>query len=54
MLQQSNVDPPPIYPRHDETRPWDKMIPELGKQFPSPAELKELISNYAVANGYDL
>ncbi|KAL4570881.1 hypothetical protein LXL04_026545 [Taraxacum kok-saghyz] len=52
--EQSNVDQPPIYPRHDDIQPWDKMIPELGKQFASPVELKELISNYAVANGYYL
>ncbi|KAL4565604.1 hypothetical protein LXL04_029706 [Taraxacum kok-saghyz] len=44
----------PNYPRHDETQAWIKMEPELGMHFSSPSELKACLSNYAVANGYDL
>ena len=44
----------PNYPRHDETQAWNKMEPELGMHFSSPSELKACLSNYAVANGYDL
>ncbi|KAL4557968.1 hypothetical protein LXL04_036164 [Taraxacum kok-saghyz] len=44
----------PNYPRHDETQAWNQIEPELGMHFSSPSELKACLSNYAVANGYDL
>nr|KAJ0211232.1 hypothetical protein LSAT_V11C400184900 [Lactuca sativa] len=45
---------PTVYPRHDATQEWRKMKLELGMRFSSPSELKLSLSNYAVANGYDL
>ncbi|CAI9299353.1 unnamed protein product [Lactuca saligna] len=44
----------PIYPFHDSTQKWDTMQPILGMRFCNPQELKQLISNYAVANGFNL
>lgn len=44
----------PIYPRHDESMDWRNMTPMIGMRFANPAALKMLLSNYAVANGYDL
>ncbi|CAI9297266.1 unnamed protein product [Lactuca saligna] len=44
----------PIYPYHDSTQKWDTMQPILGMRFCNPQELKQLVSNYAVANGFNL
>ncbi|CAI9283211.1 unnamed protein product [Lactuca saligna] len=43
-----------IYPFHDSTQKWDTMQPILGMRFCNPQELKQLVSNYAVANGFNL
>ncbi|CAI9268898.1 unnamed protein product [Lactuca saligna] len=43
-----------IYPFHDTTQKWDTMQPILGKRFCNHQELKQLVSHYAVANGYNL
>ncbi|CAI9287259.1 unnamed protein product [Lactuca saligna] len=45
---------PPQYPVYDERQPWDQMKPIIGMRFCNPTELKHMLSNYAVANGYDL
>ncbi|XP_023772459.1 uncharacterized protein LOC111921112 [Lactuca sativa] len=45
---------PPQYPVYDERQPWDQMKPMIGMRFSNPTELKHMLSNYAVANGYDL
>nr|KAJ0189174.1 hypothetical protein LSAT_V11C800402240 [Lactuca sativa] len=45
---------PPQYPVYDERQPWDQMKPMIGMRFCNPTELKHMLSNYAVANGYDL
>ncbi|CAI9263033.1 unnamed protein product [Lactuca saligna] len=45
---------PPQYPVYDERQPWDQMKPIIGMRFSNPTELKHMLSNYAVANGYDL
>ncbi|CAI9283210.1 unnamed protein product [Lactuca saligna] len=45
---------PSIYPFHDSTQKWDTMQPILGMRFCNPQELKQLVSNYAVANGFNL
>ncbi|CAI9303419.1 unnamed protein product [Lactuca saligna] len=44
----------PIYFFHDSTQKWDTMQPILGMRFCNPHELKQLVSNYAVANGFNL
>ncbi|CAI9271184.1 unnamed protein product [Lactuca saligna] len=44
----------PQYPVHDDRQPWNRMKPLLGMRFSNPDELKNMLSNYAVANGYDL
>ncbi|XP_052621668.1 uncharacterized protein LOC111893335 [Lactuca sativa] len=44
----------PRYPVHDDRQPWNQMKPLLGMRFSNPDELKNMLSNYAVANGYDL
>ncbi|CAI9284491.1 unnamed protein product [Lactuca saligna] len=44
----------PIYPFHDSTQKWDTMQPILGMRFCNPQELKQLVSNYVVANGFNL
>nr|KAJ0199396.1 hypothetical protein LSAT_V11C600334730 [Lactuca sativa] len=43
---------PPQYPVYVERQPWDQMKPIIGMQFSNPAELKHMLSNYAVANGW--
>ncbi|CAI9287235.1 unnamed protein product [Lactuca saligna] len=43
-----------IYPFHDSTQKWDTVQPILGMRFCNPQELKQLVSNYAVANGFNL
>ncbi|KAI3701118.1 hypothetical protein L2E82_45763 [Cichorium intybus] len=55
-IEEQNEDEgdKPQYPVHDETQQWDKMKPMLGMRFSDPNELKHMLSNYAVANGYDL
>ncbi|CAI9298249.1 unnamed protein product [Lactuca saligna] len=45
---------PPQYPVYDERQPWDQMKPIIGMRFSNPTELKHMLRNYAVANGYDL
>ncbi|KAL7584154.1 hypothetical protein Lser_V15G45207 [Lactuca serriola] len=42
----------PIYPFHDTTQKWDTMQPIIGMRFCNPQELKQLVSNYVVANDY--
>nr|KAJ0223209.1 hypothetical protein LSAT_V11C200088600 [Lactuca sativa] len=44
----------PRYPVQDDRQPWNQMKPLLGMRFSNPDELKNMLSNYAVANGYDL
>ena len=42
------------YPVHDPNKKWDAMVPVLGMKFCDRYELKHLLSNYVVANGYKL
>ncbi|KAL4579814.1 hypothetical protein LXL04_015981 [Taraxacum kok-saghyz] len=42
------------YPFHNPHMDWDNMVPVIGMQFSNPAELKELLANYAVKHGYPL
>ncbi|CAI9266666.1 unnamed protein product [Lactuca saligna] len=42
------------YPVHDPNQKWDTMSPILGMKFCDRYELKHLLSNYVVANGYKL
>lgn len=38
----------------NELVPWKKQIPILGMRFKDPSQLKSMLCNYAVANGYQL
>ena len=42
-----------VFPVHDATKDWKEMTPVIGMKFANPV-LKFSLSNYAVANGYDL
>ncbi|XP_023763965.1 uncharacterized protein LOC111912463 [Lactuca sativa] len=42
------------YPRHNPRIYWKLMKPILGERYESPQQLKECITNYAVANGYQI
>ena len=53
-LNEDKHDDLPQYPIHNEKQAWDKMEPILGMRFSNPSELKHMLSNYAVAHGYDL
>ena len=39
---------------HDLNQQWDTMKPVLGMKFCDRYELKQMITNYAVSNGYNL
>nr|KAJ0191448.1 hypothetical protein LSAT_V11C800437940 [Lactuca sativa] len=41
-------------PMFNEDIPWKKQLPILGTRFTNPKQLKFMICNYAVANGYQL
>ncbi|GJY92696.1 hypothetical protein Tco_0508478, partial [Tanacetum coccineum] len=43
-----------IYPEFDPKLPWNEMKPTLGLRFEHPEQLKECMTNYGVANGYQL
>ncbi|GJY76699.1 hypothetical protein Tco_0481815 [Tanacetum coccineum] len=43
-----------IYPEFDSKLPWNEMKPTLGLRFEHPEQLKECMTNYGVANGYQL
>ncbi|GKA66286.1 uncharacterized protein Tco_0766094 [Tanacetum coccineum] len=42
------------YPSFDPSTPWDQCQPLLGKKFENPQQLKYMLANYGVANGYQL
>lgn len=44
----------PKYRIHDPCTRWDKMEPKVGDMFESPAQLKFCVTNYAVANGFQI
>ncbi|GKA19479.1 hypothetical protein Tco_0699394 [Tanacetum coccineum] len=43
-----------LYPEFDPSLPWNEMKPILGLRFEHPEQLKECLTNYGVANGYQL
>nr|GFC56856.1 hypothetical protein CTI12_AA204890 [Tanacetum cinerariifolium] len=43
-----------IYPAFDPKLPWNEMKPTLGLRFEHPEKLKDCLTNYGVANGYQL
>lgn len=43
-----------VYPEFDPTLPWNEMKPTLGVRFQHPKQLKECLTNYGVANGFQL
>nr|GEX71852.1 zinc finger, PMZ-type [Tanacetum cinerariifolium] len=42
------------YPSFDPSTPWDQCQPFLGMKFENPQQLKYMLENYRVANGYQL
>ena len=48
------VKPGVIYPEHDPSVPWNQMKPTLGLRFEHLEQLKDCLTNYGVANGYQL
>jgi len=45
---------PEIHPSYNEDVHWKKQKPILGMRFESPSKMKNMLCNYAVANGYQL
>ncbi|GKC15650.1 60S ribosomal protein L34 [Tanacetum coccineum] len=43
-----------IYPEFDHKLPWNEIKPTLGLRFEHPEQLKDFLTNYGVANGYQL
>lgn len=43
-----------VLPDHDPTIPWNQMVTLKGMKFENPKQLKHLIANYVVVNGYAL
>nr|GEW14589.1 60S ribosomal protein L34 [Tanacetum cinerariifolium] len=43
-----------IYPGFDPKLPWNEMKPTLDLRFEHPEQLKDCLTNYGVANGYQL
>ncbi|GKB56898.1 hypothetical protein Tco_0913084 [Tanacetum coccineum] len=48
------VKPGIVYPDHDPDQPWKDMVPILGMKFKDHEEMKMMLANYGVANGYQL
>nr|GEW71237.1 hypothetical protein [Tanacetum cinerariifolium] len=42
------------YPSFDPSTPWDQCKPVVGMKFENPLQLKNMLANYGVANGYQL
>nr|GEW74902.1 retrovirus-related Pol polyprotein from transposon TNT 1-94 [Tanacetum cinerariifolium] len=42
------------YPLFDPLTPWDQCKPILGTKFENPQQLKNMLANYRVSNGYQL
>ena len=47
-------DSVPKFPIHDPNQKWDTMKPVLGMRFSDRYEVKQMLTNYAVFNGYEL
>ncbi|GKA10271.1 hypothetical protein Tco_0689704 [Tanacetum coccineum] len=43
-----------IYPEFDPKLPWNEMKPTVGLRFEHPEQLKDCLTNYGMANGYQL
>nr|GEV00315.1 E3 ubiquitin-protein ligase SHPRH [Tanacetum cinerariifolium] len=48
------VKPGIVYPDHGPYQPWKDMVPILGMKFKDHEEMKMMLANYGVANGYQL
>ncbi|GJR07382.1 hypothetical protein Tco_0530366 [Tanacetum coccineum] len=48
------IKPGIVYPDHDPDQPWKDMVPILGMKFKDHEEMKMMLANYGVANGYQL
>ncbi|KAL4554544.1 hypothetical protein LXL04_039376 [Taraxacum kok-saghyz] len=42
------------YSTHDPNVKWNKTMPQEGERYASPQQLKECLTNYAIAQGYQL
>ncbi|KAL4554246.1 hypothetical protein LXL04_039646 [Taraxacum kok-saghyz] len=47
-------DSVPKFPIHDPNQKWDTLKPVLGMRFSDRYEVKQMLTNYAVFNGYEL
>ena len=43
-----------VFPIHDPTQKWKYMKPRLGEKYENPGQLRYCVTNYAIANGYQL
>ena len=43
-----------VYPEFDPKLPWNEQKPTLGLRFEHPEQLKDCLTNYGVANGFQL
>ena len=43
-----------VYPEFDSKLPWNEQKPTLGLRFEHPEQLKDCLTNYGVANGFQL
>ncbi|GJV70742.1 hypothetical protein Tco_1490737 [Tanacetum coccineum] len=48
------IKPGIVYPDHDPDQHWKDMVPILGMKFKDHEEMKMMLANYGVANGYQL
>ncbi|GKE38748.1 hypothetical protein Tco_1462153 [Tanacetum coccineum] len=46
------IKPGIVYPDHDPDQHWKDMVPILGMKFKDHEEMKIMLANYGVANGY--
>ena len=57
-LEEAMYDNEDVYPKlpniFNEKMHWKEQEPVLGMRFKSPKQLKHMLCNYAVANGYQL
>ncbi|GJQ99674.1 hypothetical protein Tco_0522659 [Tanacetum coccineum] len=43
-----------VYPKFNQSLPWNELKPKVGLSFEHPEHLKDCLNNYCVANGYQL
>ncbi|KAJ9562064.1 hypothetical protein OSB04_007224 [Centaurea solstitialis] len=53
-VDDDNNDVENAYHVHDPKQKWKLMKPSLGEKYENPTQLKFCVTNYAIANGYQL